>query len=690
MKKTRRKFSDKFKSQVALEAVKERESLAEISNVLSPGVKYEYQVKARCTSVESAYSSLDYFTMPYPPSAKFECGTDDEVIEITNTTPKASLQVGDIIYSGQFPIKLTEVSGANGLFKGKGRMRVPMFANAQVNMQFNDIKVNELNQVYEGELVSVFNESSEFLVEYGTDYEAEDDIAEGDVAEDQVISPDVVVDDDINSVYVNDAGEVVVVNTDGEEAVVDTDDLPEGEEVVIEDEHGERWVVDEGGRVTSGSGNNGNTSDGSIETDRTNVVNYTLPLTIYLDDDYYLIDPDKKEFSSGDTITIQSYMAGIEFFVKDAQNQSIELLPSYFPDNSGYLWPPGFTVDIEELEEGEIEEVKILIPDLDTLLVYVEKYKPALEMNQIDILALLSNINEAQKDDKTTCDLTARLTNYSEGDIAGDLGKVKINEKYDMQSLKLKLTHQGNTEISLEDVDISIKEGSDKEKEIAVFKFKGRVDDKIVLELTVDKKDREFLAWYLLGKKPVFKITTAEVVDNDYATVSSFTINRGSFSGYFLERPSGTTTQERTSGSYKRIPEGDYKMCYTYKECRSATPRSNANNETWIKTYGLKDNSGATITRNYILIHIGNYPWNSAGCLLIGDSYSDHTLSKNYFEIRTNIIYEKGLVVKKVSSSGDKLTALNKEYKKLIDLTKKFDDDCENNKCYELEININR
>ena len=373
MKKTRQKFSDKFKSQVALEAVKERESLAEISNVLSPGVKYEYQVKARCTSVESAYSSLDYFTMPYPPSTKFACGTDDEVIEISNTTPKASLQVGDIIYSGQFPIKLTEVSGANGLFKGKGRMRVPMFANAQVNMQFNDIKVNELNQVYGGELVSVYNEHSEFLVENGTDYVAEDDIAEDDIAEDQVISPNVVVDDDINSVYVNDAGEVIVVNTDGEEEVVDTDDLPEGEEVVIEDERGEQWVVDEGGRVSNRGGNNGNTSDGSIEIDRTNVVNYTLPLTIYLDDDYYLIDPDKKEFSSGDTITIQSYMAGIGFFVKDAQNKSIELLPSYFPDNSGYLWTPGFIVDIEDLEQDYVKSFEILIEGLDTLQLAVVK-----------------------------------------------------------------------------------------------------------------------------------------------------------------------------------------------------------------------------------------------------------------------------------------------------------------------------
>ena len=32
MKKTRRKFSNKFKSQVAVEAIKERESLAELAN----------------------------------------------------------------------------------------------------------------------------------------------------------------------------------------------------------------------------------------------------------------------------------------------------------------------------------------------------------------------------------------------------------------------------------------------------------------------------------------------------------------------------------------------------------------------------------------------------------------------------------------------------------------------------------
>lgn len=417
---------------------------------------------------------------------------------------------------------------------------------------------------------------------------------------------------------------------------------------------------------------------------------YILPLTIYLDDDYYLIDPDKTEFNNGDTITVESYMAGATLFIKDAEGQSIELLSLHFPDNTGEAWPPGFTIDIEELEGGEIEEVKILIPEVDTLLMYIEKYKPALEMNQSDILALLSDINAAQKDDKTTCDLSTRLTNYNEGDISGDLGKVKVNGKYEVQSLKLKLTNQSNTEISLEDVDITIKESADKDKEIAVFTFSGTADGETVLELTVEKKDREFLEWYLLGKKPVFKITTTYIEEDDYSTVSSFTINRGDFSGYFLERPEGTAAEERTEGSGKRIPEGNYKMCYTYKQCRSITTRTNADNETWILTNGETDNSGATITRNYVLIHIGNYPWNMTGCLLIGSSHSDFTLDKDYELEETGELYEEGWVVNQVSSSGTKLTALNNEYKKLINLSKKFDDDCENNKCYELEIDINR
>ena len=189
--------------------------------------------------------------------------------------------------------------------------------------------------------------------------------------------------------------------------------------MVIEDEHGERWVVDEGGRVSNGGGNNGNTSDGSIETDRTNVVNYTLPLTIYLDDDYYLIDPDKTEFSSGDTITIQSYMAGIEFFVKDAQNQSIELLPSYFPDNSGYLWPPGFILDIEDLEYDFAMGFEIQIPEVDNVLVHVIKVPlpsdvPNFDINQNDIEDITDDCTDWSENSNVsyTCNFCVRDAFY--------------------------------------------------------------------------------------------------------------------------------------------------------------------------------------------------------------------------------------------------------------------------------------
>jgi len=37
-------------------------------------------------------------------------------------------------------------------------------------------------------------------------------------------------------------------------------------------------------------------------------------------------------------------------------------LSSHFPDNIGEAWSLGFTVDIEEMEEGEMKPVKMLIP----------------------------------------------------------------------------------------------------------------------------------------------------------------------------------------------------------------------------------------------------------------------------------------------------------------------------------------
>jgi hypothetical protein len=144
-------------------------STVEIANVLTPGTKYEYQIKALCTTVESEYTAINYFTTPLPPTSKFECGLCDSTL-VSNTTPKANLMIGETIHYGKFPIKLTTISGGAGKFTGTGRMLVPFLAGAQVNMQFAGIKVNELNEVYEGEMVSVYNPDSKFMIDDITDY----------------------------------------------------------------------------------------------------------------------------------------------------------------------------------------------------------------------------------------------------------------------------------------------------------------------------------------------------------------------------------------------------------------------------------------------------------------------------------------------------------------------------------------
>ena len=141
-----------------------------------------------------------------------------------------------------------------------------------------------------------------------------------------------------------------------------------------------------------------------------------------------------------------------------------------------------------------------------------------------------------------------------------------MNGKYKVEQLQLKASVEEESILALDDVDTELREGTEQGKELATLKFKGVDSQEAILEITVAKKDREFLEWYLLGVKPVFKITTTYVEDDDYTTVSSFTINRGDFSGYFLERSEGTAAEERTEGSGKRIPEGEYKMCYTYKK----------------------------------------------------------------------------------------------------------------------------
>ena len=94
----------------------------------------------------------------------FQCGILDTDTTITNREPKTELWPDEEIYNGQFPVRLVQVTGSNGLFSGIGRVRIPFLNNIQVMVEFTNIQVNELNQVYAGELRSLYNPDSKFLI----------------------------------------------------------------------------------------------------------------------------------------------------------------------------------------------------------------------------------------------------------------------------------------------------------------------------------------------------------------------------------------------------------------------------------------------------------------------------------------------------------------------------------------------
>jgi hypothetical protein len=134
----------------------------EITSLLSPSTTYEYQLRPTCLMNVGNYSQVRTFTTRNPLLEDFVCGVPDGVV-VTNTNPLASLSSGDVIYSGKFPVTITEVSGGNGVFSGKGNMQIPFLNFIQVRMEFTSIKVNELYQVYEGEIRSIYNEDSRYL-----------------------------------------------------------------------------------------------------------------------------------------------------------------------------------------------------------------------------------------------------------------------------------------------------------------------------------------------------------------------------------------------------------------------------------------------------------------------------------------------------------------------------------------------
>ena len=129
----------------------------------------------------------------------------------------------------------------------------------------------------------------------------------------------------------------------------------------------------------------------------------------------------------------------------------------------------------------------------------------------------------------------------------------------------------------------------------------------------------------VIVKKPIVRndliyINIVRTEQNSECTMSTVRVDKFNFSCYCLERPEPDTVEE---GKKKRIPVGTYQVIWheTEKNKKLGTSFNLFNDKVPAK--------------RLILIHIGNIPDNSEGCLLFGSTKGNNSVGNS-----TSTIYE--------------------------------------------------
>ncbi len=216
---------------------------------------YQYRVKALCGSYESTWSPTGEIATLDEVVQTFQCGTNKNLLPITNQNPKLSLQAGDVFYAGGFVARITSVSGSNGVFSGECMVTIPFYASAKVKHTFQNIKINDQAYMYEGKLMAVMDMSklNAFTASMGQDEVRKNPESTTALTAAQL---EVLFDADttlfpegtIEEIYIDPQGQLVIVDSEGNQTIYQ----PAEEEVVlVQDESGNQYLVQNGTVTTA-------------------------------------------------------------------------------------------------------------------------------------------------------------------------------------------------------------------------------------------------------------------------------------------------------------------------------------------------------------------------------------------------------------------------------------------------------
>ena len=238
---------------------------------LEGNTTYEYQIRGKCSTIIGPYSASSTIKTPEVDENEFACGADIQEVTLDNTPLNLQLKKDDEIETGDFKITITDIeANSDGSYKGMGIAQVPYLEFASIRVKFDAIKVNAGYRVFEGNITSIYDANSRFILDAdltGDELNQDGDDADGDGSSgDDIVIPNpgddffdnydfedtVSIDQPILDVQVNDDGDIVITYEDDDgnikEEVVDPE---EGGDTLITDSEGNSWGVDENGNVTA-------------------------------------------------------------------------------------------------------------------------------------------------------------------------------------------------------------------------------------------------------------------------------------------------------------------------------------------------------------------------------------------------------------------------------------------------------
>jgi hypothetical protein len=220
------------------------------ANSLEPNREYEGRLQWKIAGVYGPFS--DVVKIKTDSTKTFVCGDAGLLAALDNKNPLASLSVGKIIRVGNFDIILTEVSGGNGKFTGKGRV-ITLGFGIGLQMEFKDITVNTDMKVIAGQVTAVTEGIDKYVSDKLDEQHGGNDVGgvqTGDIVPD--ITTKLKIFTPANIKVNTDDGTITLTDSNtGQQEVVNYKDKGKTLPLVLEDADGNLYNIDKGGKVTS-------------------------------------------------------------------------------------------------------------------------------------------------------------------------------------------------------------------------------------------------------------------------------------------------------------------------------------------------------------------------------------------------------------------------------------------------------